>query len=108
MSEKNPEASEEGTNQESPEERSLRFRRNCRHFIGYINFNWDTDLEWQDFKKVNMKGLDNPKQIEEVKREYYKMNINDRLDTSFVMQTQEERDEFLDMCKYIASILSLS
>ena len=86
----------------------MRFRRNCRHFIGYINFNWETDVQWKEFKDTNMKGIENPRQIEEVKREYYKMNVNERLDTSFIMETQSERDEFLDMCKFIASILSLN
>ena len=35
------------------------------------------------------------------------MNINSRLDTSFTFESEEDRLKFLDICKYMGSILSL-
>ena len=55
-----------------------------------------------------MKDINAPKQVEEIKREYFKMNVNSRLDTAFMLETDQERTEFLDFCRYIGSILSLS
>jgi len=86
----------------------LRFKRNCRHFIGYINYEWEQDDEWTSFQEENMKDMSNAKQIEEVKREYYKKNMNARVDTSFVLETEEQKQEFLNLCKYVGTILSLN
>ncbi len=55
-----------------------------------------------------MKDINAPKQVEEIKREYFKMNVNSRLDTAFMLETDQERTDFLDFCRYIGSILSLS
>ena len=54
-----------------------------------------------------MQELKSQKQIEEIKREYFKMNVNRRLDTSFVLNTDEEKSQFLELCKYIGTMLSL-
>ena len=55
-----------------------------------------------------MKDIKEPKQIEEIKREYFRMNINRRLNTAFMLETEDEKNEFLDICKYIGTCLSLS
>ena len=54
-----------------------------------------------------MKDVSSPKQVEEIKREYFKMNINSRLDTEFTLDSEPEKQRFLEMCKYVATILSL-
>jgi len=54
-----------------------------------------------------MKDVTGAKEIEEIKREYYKKHINGRIDTSFLLDTEEERMEFLELCKYVGSLLSL-
>ena len=54
-----------------------------------------------------MKDIQSPKQKEEIKREYFKMNVNSRLDTSFTFESENDRLKFLDICKYMGSILSL-
>lgn len=84
------------------------FYRNCRVFIDYINYDWEFDQKWSDFQEANMKDINAPKQVEEIKREYFKMNVNSRLDTAFMLETDQERTDFLDFCRYVGSILSLS
>ena len=54
-----------------------------------------------------MKDVKSPKQVEEVKREYFKMNINSRLDSNFTLEDESEKQRFLELCKYVATILSL-
>lgn len=90
------------------QDKAIKFKRDCRQFIDYINYDWDSDQNWATFKTDNMKDINSPKQIEEIKREYFKMNVNQRLDTAFFLDTEEEKQEFLDYCKYIGTILSLS
>lgn len=55
-----------------------------------------------------MKDVNSDKQIEEIKREYYKENINSKIDTSFMFDSDQHKQEFLDICKYVGSILSLT
>lgn len=76
---------------ESEAERQLRFSRNCRHFIDYINHNWEVDTEWNAFKDKNMEGITSPKEVEQIKREYFRLNVNGRLDTSFMLTTEDEK-----------------
>ena len=106
MSKENQEAAEQHDN-ETEAEKQKRFTRNCRDFIDYINYDWETDSEWTTFEQANMKDIQSPKQKEEIKREYFKMNVNQRLDTSFTFETEIEKQQFLDVCKYVGSILSL-
>ena len=54
-----------------------------------------------------MSELGSPKQVEEIKREYFKLNVNQRLDTNFTLQNEEEKEEFLEMCKFVGTILSI-
>ena len=54
-----------------------------------------------------MKDTLQPKQKEEIKREYFKMNVNSRLDTNFTFDTESDKNKFLEICKYVGSILSL-
>ena len=54
-----------------------------------------------------MKDVKAPKQVEEIKREYFKMNVNSHLNTAFILETDDEKAEFLDYCRYIGTILSL-
>lgn len=35
------------------------------------------------------------------------MNVNRRLDTGFVLTTDEEKSQFLELCKYIGTMMSL-
>jgi hypothetical protein len=39
---------------ETNAEKTLRFTRQCRHFIEYIGYDWNTDTEWDNFKKTNL------------------------------------------------------
>ena len=41
------EASEQSN--ETPFERRQRFNRGARHFIGYINYEWEHDSGWTEF-----------------------------------------------------------
>ena len=34
---------------ETEEEKYLRFSRSCRHFIDYINYDWEKDERWKQF-----------------------------------------------------------
>jgi len=66
MSEKNLEkSSAEKLIDEVIEENSLdktnRFKRNCRYFIDYINYDWESDKEWSNFHETNMKDIKSPK-----------------------------------------------
>ena len=54
-----------------------------------------------------MTHIDSPKEVEEIKREYFKLNVNQRLDTKFTLQNEEEKEEFLEMCKFVGTILSI-
>ena len=109
MAQKSPEnnKAEEDALPETEAERQLRFSRNCRHFIDYINHDWDSDKQWLEFKDKNMKEITSPKEIEQVKREYFRLNVNGRLDTSFTLENEEEKEDFIEMCKYVGSILSI-
>lgn len=81
----------DGQQEESDYDRKLRFSRGCRHFIGYINYEWEQDEGWTEFQEKEMKNVTNAKQIEEVKREYYKTRVNSRLDASFVLENEEHK-----------------
>ena len=93
--------------EETEAEKQLRFERNCRDFIDYINYDWEADEQWNTFEKANMKDVQSSRQKEEIKREYFKMNVNSRLDTNFTFDTEVDRNKFLDICKYVGSIMSL-
>ena len=69
---------ENETEVETEMEKQTRFTRNCRDFIDYINYDWEADEEWTTFEHNEMKdaNLNSPKQKEEIKREYFKMNVN--------------------------------
>jgi len=97
MANKNPEG---GRPEETEGERAQLFQRNCRHFIDYITYDWEADQKWVEFKATNMKGVTDVKQVEEIKREYFKLNINQRLQTTFVLESESQQKEFLDICKY--------
>lgn len=45
--------------------------------------------------------------MEEIKREYFKIRVNNRIDTGFTLQNETEKEEFLEMCKYAGTILSI-
>ena len=55
-----------------------------------------------------MKDVTNAKQIEEVKREYYKTRVNSRLDAAFVLENEEHKQEFLELCKYVGTLLAIN
>ena len=54
-----------------------------------------------------MKDVKNVRQTEEIKREYFKLNVNSRLDSQFTLHTEEEKEQFIDICKYVGSVMSL-
>jgi len=45
--------------------------------------------------------------MEEIKREYFKLRVNNRIDTSFTLHNEKEKEEFLELCKYAGTILSI-
>ena len=42
----NPSEVADAHENETEAEKSARFTRNCRHFIDYINHDWETDKVW--------------------------------------------------------------
>ena len=86
----------------------LQFSRNCRIFIGYINYDWEQDLAWTSFQEKNMKDVTADKEIEEIKREYYKQNVNEKIAKNFSFDTEEQKKEFIEVCKYMGNILGLN
>ena len=54
MDASNEERSDEAKEPETDVEKYLRFSRNCRHFIDYINYDWESDKAWIQFQKDNM------------------------------------------------------
>ena len=92
---------------EEEEDRDLVFMRSARTFIEYISYDWDKDEKWQEFKDTHMKGIDAGKEVEAIKREFYKMHIDERLNTGFILNNEDEKARFLDVCKFVGNITSL-
>ena len=53
--------SAEQNQEESEHEKQAKFRRNCRYFIDYINYDWEHDENWTSFKDTHMKDVKSTK-----------------------------------------------
>ena len=57
--------------------------------------------------KKNGAKLAEPKQREEAKRQYFKINYNKEFNAEFVVETELEREYLLEICKFIGCCMSL-
>ena len=92
--------------------RELLFKKNAHQFFEFINFNWDQDKDWNAYQVENAKDgqPENLSQgeLEHCRREFYQKTINPNFDSSFYLENEEDRKEFLEFCKFYGNIGSIN
>ena len=81
--------------------------KNSRSFTDYLNCDWDNDWRWKEFIEKNGDKIMEPKEREEAKRQFYKIHYNNQFNEEFVIETEQEREFLLEICKFIGCAMSL-
>lgn len=88
--------------------RKLLFSRQSRHFVEYVNFDWESNVVWKNFYAKNKEVLGKDRDLEHAKRLWYKQNVNRHFDAEFCIENTQERLYFLDQCNFLNSLTSLT
>ena len=92
--------------------KSVLYKRNASSFYDYINFNWDKDADWELYQKEHSKDgkIENLtlQEKETHRRDFYQKRVNPKFDADFFLDTDNDRKDFLEYCKYYSNLGSMN
>ena len=69
----------------------MELREQCRRHIDFISYDWNADAAWTSFQQQNISSVRSQRQIEDIKKEFYWMNVDSKFNTNFRVKSTRQR-----------------